>query len=68
MTKMTAFFNLPTASNTRPRSKKEIAAVMETPPEDLVRMVTAGLYQGRFTSQVKEQFTPMVKAAFRKCS
>ena len=46
--------------------KKEIAAVMETPPEDLVRMVTTGLYQGRFTSQVKEQFTPMVKAAFRE--
>ncbi len=38
---------------------------METPPEDLVRMVTVGLFQGRFTSQVKEQFTPMVKAAFR---
>lgn len=46
--------------------KKEIGNVMENPPEDFVRMVTVGLYQGRFTSQVKEQFTPMVKAAFRE--
>ncbi len=46
--------------------KKEIAGVMENPPEDFVRMVTNGLYQGRFTAQVKEQFTPMVKAAFRE--
>lgn len=46
--------------------KKEIAGVMEDPPEDFVRMVTNGLYQGRFTGQVKEQFTPMVKAAFRE--
>lgn len=46
--------------------KKAIANVMENPPEDFVRMVSGGLYQGRFTSQVKEQFTPMVKAAFRE--
>lgn len=46
--------------------KKEIGNVMENPPEDFVRMVTGGLYQGRFTVQVKEQFTPMVKAAFRE--
>jgi predicted type IV restriction endonuclease len=46
--------------------KKEIAAVMENPPDDLVRLVTHGLYSGRFTAQVKEQFTPMVKAAFRE--
>ena len=46
--------------------KKEIANVMENPPEDFVRLVTTGLYQGRFTAQVKEQFTPMVKAAFRE--
>ena len=46
--------------------KKEIAAVMESPPDDLVRLVTNGLYNGRFTAQVKEQFTPMVKAAFRE--
>lgn len=46
--------------------KKEIAGVMENPPEDFVRMVTAGLYSGRFTGQVREQFTPMVKAAFRE--
>lgn len=46
--------------------KKEIGNVMENPPENFVRMVTAELYQGRFTAQVKEQFTPMVKAAFRE--
>jgi len=46
--------------------KKEISTVMENPPEDFVRMVTPGLYQGRFTAQVKELFTPMVKAAFRE--
>ncbi|MGN6143525.1 MAG: type I restriction enzyme HsdR N-terminal domain-containing protein [Mesorhizobium sp.] len=46
--------------------KKEIANIMDNPPEDFVRMVTNGLYQGRFTAQVKEQFTPMVKAAFRE--
>ncbi|MET3591808.1 hypothetical protein ABID26_001192 [Mesorhizobium shonense] len=46
--------------------KKEIGGIMENPPEDFVRMVTGGLYQGRFTAQVKEQFTPMVKAAFRE--
>lgn len=46
--------------------KKEIGELMENPSEDFVRMVTPGLYQGRFTAQVKEQFTPMVKAAFKE--
>lgn len=46
--------------------KKEIFQLMDSPPEEFVRMVTPGLYQGRFTAQVKEQFTPMVKAAFRE--
>lgn len=46
--------------------KKEISSLMENPPEDFVRMVTGDLYQGRFTAQVKEQFTPMVRAAFRE--
>lgn len=46
--------------------KKEISNLMENPPEDFVRMVTGDLYQGRFTAQVKEQFTPMVRAAFRE--
>jgi hypothetical protein len=46
--------------------KKELAGLMEDPPEDLVRIVSVGLYEGRFTAQVREQFTPMVKAAFRE--
>jgi hypothetical protein len=46
--------------------KKAISYIMENPPEDLVRMVTGDLYSGRFTSTVRDQFTPMVKAAFRE--
>lgn len=46
--------------------KKAISGVMENPPEEFVRMVAAGLYNGRFTGQIREQFTPMVKAAFRE--
>lgn len=46
--------------------KSEISNVIDNPPEEFVRLVTNGLYQGRFTSQVKEMFTPMVKAAFRE--
>lgn len=46
--------------------KKELSTVMENPPEELVRMVTTGLYTGRFTQQVRDQFTPMVRAAFRE--
>lgn len=45
--------------------KRELSNIMENPPEELVRMVTSDLYQGRFTSQVREKFTPMVKSAFR---
>jgi hypothetical protein len=46
--------------------KKEITSLMENPPEEFVRLVTSDLYEGRFTAQVKEQFTPMVRAAFRE--
>lgn len=45
--------------------KKAIVQLMESPPEELVRMVTTDLYTGRFTAQVREQFAPIVKAAFR---
>ncbi|MHA7884822.1 type I restriction enzyme HsdR N-terminal domain-containing protein [Nitratireductor rhodophyticola] len=45
--------------------KREIAAIMDNPPEDFVRLVISGVYDGRFTQSVREEFTPMVKNAFR---
>lgn len=46
--------------------KKEITALMEAPNEDFVRMVVAPVQTGRFTAQVREQLTPLVKNAFRE--
>lgn len=46
--------------------KKEINTLIENPPEEFVRLVTGGLVNGRFTAAVRDQFTPMVKAAFRE--
>lgn len=45
--------------------KKEIAKIVEDPPEEFVRMVISEVYDGRFTQSVREEFTPMVRAAFR---
>lgn len=45
--------------------KAEIAKVIDEPPEEFVRMVSVGLYEGRFTSAIRDQFTALVKAAFR---
>lgn len=46
--------------------KREISDIMEAPPEDFVRLVISDVYDGRFTQAVREEFTPMVKAAFRE--
>ena len=46
--------------------KKKISALMDDPPEDFIRMAIADVYDGRFTSSIKEQFSPMVKNAFRE--
>ena len=46
--------------------KNSISKQIEEPSEDFVRMISAGLYEGRFTSQVKEQFTGLVRSAFRE--
>ncbi|CAX26532.1 conserved protein of unknown function, putative restriction endonuclease [Methylorubrum extorquens DM4] len=46
--------------------KKEIMALLESPSEEFVRMVVAPVQAGRFTAQVREQLTPLVKAAFRE--
>lgn len=36
----------------------------ESPSEELVRVLCSRVYDGRFTSQVKDQFTTLVKRAF----
>jgi len=46
--------------------KKEIASQMDAPSEEFVRLLTSNLQLGRFTAAVRDQFTPMVKAAFRE--
>jgi hypothetical protein len=46
--------------------KKEIMTQMENPSEEFVRILIAGLNVGRFTSAIRDQFTPMVKIAFRE--
>jgi len=37
---------------------------IDAPSEDLVRVLSARVYSGRFTAQVKDQFTGLVKKAF----
>lgn len=37
----------------------------ESPSEDLVRLFTGKVYSGRFTSEIRTQFTELVKFAFR---
>lgn len=46
--------------------KKEIVSQMENPSEEFVRLLIAGLNVGRFTTAIRDQFTPMVKIAFRE--
>lgn len=46
--------------------KGTINKIIDEPPEEFVRMVSAGLYDGRFTAQVKDQFTGLVRSAFRE--
>ncbi|MEE1655062.1 type I restriction endonuclease [Microvirga sp. CF3062] len=46
--------------------KKEIVNQMEAPSEEFVRLMIAGLQIPRFTAAVRDQFTPMVKIAFRE--
>ncbi len=46
--------------------KKEVLLQMEAPSDDLVRLLTTNLQLGKFTQAVREQFTPMVKSAFRE--
>jgi hypothetical protein len=46
--------------------KKELSNLMENPNEEFVRLVISDVHEGRFTQAVREEFTPMVKAAFRE--
>ena len=46
--------------------KKNIFALMDNPPEEFVKIIMSDLYDGRFTAAAKDQFTPMVKTAFRE--
>lgn len=46
--------------------KIEINKLIENPPEEFVRLISSGLYDGRFTAAVKEQFTGLVRSVFRE--
>ncbi|MGK6313558.1 type I restriction endonuclease [Neorhizobium sp. DT-125] len=46
--------------------KQVISKLIEEPSEEFVRMASAGVYEGRMTSQVREMFTGVVRAAFRE--
>lgn len=46
--------------------KQVISKLVEEPTEDFVRLVSASVYEGRMTAQVREMFTGVVRAAFRE--
>nr|WP_210292183.1 type I restriction endonuclease [Aurantimonas endophytica] len=46
--------------------KAALTSLIEDPSEDFVRLVIADVHDGRFTAAVRDQFTPMVKTAFRE--
>jgi hypothetical protein len=46
--------------------KQAIGQIVDEPPEEVVRLLTSGLYEGRFTAAIRDQFAPLVKAAFRE--
>ena len=46
--------------------KQQISALIDNPPEEMVRMLSSPLHDGRFTAAVKDQFTQLVKTAFRE--
>jgi len=46
--------------------KSQLTALMDAPTEEFVRLVTVGLYEGRFTGAVRDLLTPLVKTAFRE--
>lgn len=46
--------------------KQVISKLIEEPSEEFVRIVSAGVYEGRMTAQVREMLTGVVRTAFRE--
>ena len=46
--------------------KAAISELMEEPTEDFVRLLVSKCYDGRFTAAIKDQFTPLVRTAYRE--
>lgn len=46
--------------------KAEINRLIDSPSEEFVRLVSAKVHEGRFTAAVVEQFTGLIRAAFRE--
>jgi hypothetical protein len=46
--------------------KRRIGELFDNPTEDVIRTLSGGLYEGRFTQVVLDQFTPLTKAAYRE--
>ena len=43
----------------------ELKSEFDSPSEDIVRLLTGRVYEGRYTQQIKEQFSGLVKKAMR---
>lgn len=46
--------------------RRHIADLLENPTHDFVKFFTSLVYDARFTKKAKEQFTPLVKKAFKQ--
>lgn len=46
--------------------KAEINKLIDNPSEEFVRMISAGIHEGRYRASVIEQFTGLVRTAFRE--
>lgn len=58
---------LSTASNLKYSNaiKAELLKEVQAPSEDMIRLLAARVYEGRFTQKIRDEFTPIVAAAFR---
>lgn len=58
---------LSTASNLKYSSaiKAELLREIEAPSEEMVRLLASRVFDGRFTVKVRDEFAPLVSAAFR---
>lgn len=46
--------------------KSVLSRLIDEPTEEFVRLVSHGLYEGRFTATIRDQLTPLVRSAFRE--